>query len=86
MAIKDIVIAKWQKVLSEEKYQKICTTLCSRLCALPVCVVAWFASYRLAAAPASSVPTQSNKVKADDKTQQQQVIIKRQTPILTFIV
>ena len=75
MAMKDIVTAKWQKVMTDEKYQKICATLCSRLCALPVCVIAWFASYRLAAAPASTILNPSNKVKSDDsKSQQQQVL------------
>ena len=73
MAMKDIVIAKWQKVLSGDKYDKICNTLCSRLCALPVCVIAWFASYRLAAGPAGCKSILSHaKAKPEDGKAQTQ--------------
>lgn len=52
-AVKEMVIARSLKHLSEEDFKKMLTTLCSRLCALPVCVVNFLASWRLSM-PANS--------------------------------
>ena len=74
MAMKDIAVAKYQNVITEEKYNKMCSTLCSRLYALPVCVIAWFASYRLTASQAGpkTVLNAPNKTKPEDGKPQQQ--------------
>ena len=46
LAMKEIVHAKAQKLIPEDLYKKMLTTMCSRLCALPVCVMAWMINYK----------------------------------------
>lgn len=45
LAMKEMIIAKQQQQLKDDAYKKMVSTLCSKLCALPVCVMAWMASY-----------------------------------------
>lgn len=45
---KELIIAKNQKLVTEENYKKMLTAMCSRMCALPVCVMAWFSNYKYA--------------------------------------
>ena len=47
LAMADVLTAKWQSSISQDKYEDIVKTLSSKLCALPCCVVAWFANYRM---------------------------------------
>ena len=46
LATKEIIFARNQKIISEELYKKMLTTMNSKLCSLPVCVTAWLANYR----------------------------------------
>ena len=46
LATKEIIFARNQKLINEELYKKMLTTMNSKLCSLPVCVMAWLANYR----------------------------------------
>ena len=46
LATKEIIYARNQKLINEELYKKMLTTMNSKLCSLPVCVMAWLANYR----------------------------------------
>lgn len=53
-AFKEVIVAKSQGLVKDEMYLKMMTTMCSKLCALPVCVVAWMSNYKYAL-PASKM-------------------------------
>ena len=46
LAMKEIIHAKAQKLIANELYEKMLSTMCSKLCALPVCTMAWIINYR----------------------------------------
>ncbi len=47
-AFKEVILAKSQNLLQDDSYKKMLTTMCLRLCALPVCVMAWMCNYKYA--------------------------------------
>ena len=47
-AFKEIILAKSQNLVGEDLYKKMLTTMCSKLSALPVCVMAWISNYKYA--------------------------------------
>ena len=46
LAMKEIIHAKAQNLIQEDLYKKMLSTMCSKLCALPVCTMAWMINYR----------------------------------------
>ena len=46
LAMKEIIHAKAQKLIANDLYEKMLSTMCSKLCALPVCTMAWIINYR----------------------------------------
>ena len=41
-------MAKSQNLVGDDLYKKMLTTMCSKLSALPVCVMAWISNYKYA--------------------------------------
>ena len=46
MAVKEMVMARSLGQIDVSTFRKMLQTACSKLCALPVCVVTWLLSYR----------------------------------------
>ena len=46
MAVKEMVMARSLGQIDASTFRKMLQTACSKLCALPVCVVTWLLSYR----------------------------------------
>ncbi|XP_059094945.1 mediator of RNA polymerase II transcription subunit 24-like isoform X1 [Tigriopus californicus] len=46
LAMKEMVFASSSKMLDANSFKKMTQTLCSKLCALPVCVLTWLISYK----------------------------------------
>ena len=46
MAVKEMVMARSLGQIDAATFRKMLQTACSKLCALPVCVVTWLLSYR----------------------------------------
>ena len=46
MAVKEMVMARSLGQIDASTFKKMLQTACSKLCALPVCVVTWLLSYR----------------------------------------
>ena len=53
-AFKEIIFAKSQNLVQDDLYKKMLSTMCSKMCALPVCVMAWISNYKYAL-PASKI-------------------------------
>ena len=58
--MKEIIHAKAQKLIANELYEKMLSTMCSKLCALPVCTMAWIINYRKTM-PASKIGMYKSK-------------------------
>ena len=61
-AFKEIILAKSQNLVGEDLYKKMLTTMCSKLSALPVCVMAWISNYKYAL-PSSKINFNQGKNK-----------------------
>ena len=46
LAVKEMVMARSLGQIDAATFRKMLQTACSKLCALPVCVVTWLLSYR----------------------------------------
>ena len=46
LAVKEIVLARKENQMDKETYTKMLQTACSKLCALPICIMTWFLSYK----------------------------------------
>ena len=46
LAVKEIVLARKENQLDKDTYTKMLQTACSKLCALPICIMTWFLSYK----------------------------------------
>lgn len=46
LAMKEMVFASSSKLVDSNTFKKMTQTLCSKLCALPVCVLTWLISYK----------------------------------------
>lgn len=46
IAMKEMLVSRIQGDLTADHFRSMCQTLCSRLCALPVCIVTWLGSFQ----------------------------------------
>lgn len=51
LAVKEIVLARKEGQLDKDTYTKMLQTACSKLCALPICIMTWFLSYKSSSLP-----------------------------------